>query len=159
MTTITGARILAGQKLGKLGEEHTLSFETFEHTALSKTYTINQQTPDSAGTMTAIMTGHKTNAYIINYDQNVELGNHKTIVDFGGSSQRLPILTEELENKASRLALSPPQHSSTQPLPLATLTRPIDSGWMTITKSLRKTKKMNVSNRHSNWVSRTSRGS
>jgi alkaline phosphatase len=99
MTTITGARILAGQKQGKLGEEHTLSFETFEHTALSKTYTINQQTPDSAGTMTAIMTGHKTNAYIINYDQNVELGNHKTIEDFGGPSQRLPILTEELEKQ------------------------------------------------------------
>ena len=99
MTTITGARILAGQQKGKLGEEHQLSFETFDHTALSKTYTINQQTPDSAGTMTAIMTGHKTNAYVINYDQNVELGNHETTAEFGGKSQRLPILTEELERQ------------------------------------------------------------
>ena len=99
MTTITGARILAGQQLGKLGEEHQLSFETFEQTALSKTYTINQQTPDSAGTMTAIMTGHKTNAYVINYDQEVELGNHSSISQFGGPSKPLPILTEELERQ------------------------------------------------------------
>ncbi len=99
MTTITGARILAGQQLGKLGEEHQLSFETFDHTALSKTYTINQQTPDSAGTMTAIMTGHKTNAYVINYDSNVELGNHETTAEFGGESKPLTILTEELERQ------------------------------------------------------------
>ena len=99
MTTVTGGRILAGQQLGKPGEEHQLSFEKFEQTALSKTYTINQQTPDSAGTMTAIMTGHKTNAYVINYDQNVELGNHTTIAEYGGPSKPLPILTEELERQ------------------------------------------------------------
>ena len=114
MTTITGARILAGQELGKLGEEHTLSFETFEHTAFSKTYTINQQTPDSAGTMTAIMTGHKTNAYVINYDQKVELGNHETMTEYGGTSKALPILTEELEKQGIRkedlfISISPTQ--------------------------------------------------
>ncbi len=97
ITTITGARILAGQQKGLLGEEHSLAFEQFEYTALSKTYTVNQQTPDSAGTMTAIMTGHKTDAYVINYDAAVELGNHKSLAEFGGRSQRLPILTEALE--------------------------------------------------------------
>ena len=97
ITTVTAARILQGQLQGKLGEEHILSFEEFEHTAFSKTYNVNQQTPDSAGTMSAIMTGHKTNAYVINYDSHIELGNHQTAAEFGGPSKKLPILTERFE--------------------------------------------------------------
>ena len=54
VTTITAARILDGQMKGmKFGEENDLSFERFPHLALSKTYQANQQTPDSAPTMTA----------------------------------------------------------------------------------------------------------
>ncbi|CAA0078871.1 Alkaline phosphatase [BD1-7 clade bacterium] len=62
LATITAARILQGQQEGKLGEEHRLSFEKFPVTGLSKTYNTNQQTPDSAGTMTAMSTGVKTKA-------------------------------------------------------------------------------------------------
>ncbi len=65
ITTLTAARIWQGQKLGMLGEEHFLHFEHFPHTALIKTYNTNQQTPDSAGTMSAIMTGVKTRAGLI----------------------------------------------------------------------------------------------
>ncbi|HWM94448.1 MAG TPA: alkaline phosphatase [Thermoanaerobaculia bacterium] len=62
VTTITAARILDGQMKGmKFGEENDLSFEKFPHLAHSKTYQANQQTPDSAPTMTAIVTGSKTN--------------------------------------------------------------------------------------------------
>lgn len=67
--TITAARILDGQRKGGSGEENRLSFETFPSTALVKTYETNQQTPDSAGTMTAIMTGVKTRAGHIGVDQ------------------------------------------------------------------------------------------
>lgn len=74
ITTITAARILAGQLQGKTGEEYQLSFEKFPQTALSKTYNTNLQTPDSAGTMSAMMTGIKTKGGVISVDGTVNLG-------------------------------------------------------------------------------------
>ena len=61
VSTVTAARIYAGQKLGQSGEEYVLPFETFEHLALVKTYNANAQVPDSAGTASAMNTGAKTN--------------------------------------------------------------------------------------------------
>ena len=60
LTTVAAARILEGQRKGNPGEENFLSWEQFPHTAFSKTYNTDSQTPDSAGTMTAITTGVKT---------------------------------------------------------------------------------------------------
>ncbi len=60
LTTVAAARILEGQRNGRTGEENLLSWERFPHTAFSKTYNTDSQTPDSAGTMTAITTGIKT---------------------------------------------------------------------------------------------------
>ncbi|HEY3487798.1 MAG TPA: alkaline phosphatase [Gammaproteobacteria bacterium] len=65
ISTQTAARIFEGQSRGESGEENFLSFERFPYLALSKTYNTNQQVPDSAGTATAIMTGIKTKAGII----------------------------------------------------------------------------------------------
>lgn len=59
ISTITAARILEGQLNGKPGEENRLSFEKFPYAALSKTYSWDQQTSDSAPTMTAMITGYK----------------------------------------------------------------------------------------------------
>ena len=60
LPTVAAARILEGQRAGGAGEEHRLSFEEFPYTALSRTYNTDMQTPDSAGTMSAIITGIKT---------------------------------------------------------------------------------------------------
>lgn len=60
IATITAARILEGQMAGRPGEENRLSFETLPYVALSKTYSWDQQTSDSAPTMSAIITGYKT---------------------------------------------------------------------------------------------------
>ena len=60
LTTVAAARILDGQRQGLEGEQHLLAWERFPYTALSKTYNTDHQTPDSAGTMTAIATGVKT---------------------------------------------------------------------------------------------------
>lgn len=60
LPTVAAARILEGQRRGDSGEENRLSWETFPATALSKTYNTDAQTPDSAGTMTAITTGVKS---------------------------------------------------------------------------------------------------
>lgn len=60
LTTVAAARILDGQRKGGPGEENQLAWERFPSTALSKTYNTDSQTPDSAGTMSAITTGVKT---------------------------------------------------------------------------------------------------
>lgn len=63
VSTITAGRIFAGQKLGISGEEHQLSFDRMPYSAQVKTYNTNQQTPDSAGTMTAMMAGVKNQSW------------------------------------------------------------------------------------------------
>ena len=60
LPTVAAARILEGQRQGGSGEEHRLAWEDFPATALAKTYNTDAQTPDSAGTMTAITTGVKS---------------------------------------------------------------------------------------------------
>uniref|UniRef100_A0A3Q3GE87 alkaline phosphatase n=1 Tax=Labrus bergylta TaxID=56723 RepID=A0A3Q3GE87_9LABR len=59
--TVTAARILKGQLAGKSGEESSLVMDTFPNVALSKTYNVDQQMPDSAGTATAYLCGVKAN--------------------------------------------------------------------------------------------------
>ncbi|XP_019953907.1 intestinal-type alkaline phosphatase [Paralichthys olivaceus] len=59
--TVTAARILKGQLAGKSGEETSLVMDTFPYLALSKTYNVDQQMPDSAGTATAYLCGVKAN--------------------------------------------------------------------------------------------------
>jgi len=60
ISTVTAARIYAGQTAGATGEEYSLAFEEFPHLALIKTYNTDAQVPDSAGTITALTTGEKT---------------------------------------------------------------------------------------------------
>src|SRR5262249_27810941 len=45
--------------------ENVLSFERFPNTALSKTYSLDMQVAESAGTMTAMMIGQKTHGTVI----------------------------------------------------------------------------------------------
>ncbi len=65
VATVTAARIFDGQTRGETGEENSLSFESFDHLALIKTYNTNQQVSDSAGTATAMLSGVKTRAGVI----------------------------------------------------------------------------------------------
>ena len=71
VSTLTAARIFVGQQQGELGEEGALSFEYFPYSALVKTYNVDLQTPDSAGTMSALMTGVKTDEGIISLPDSV----------------------------------------------------------------------------------------
>jgi alkaline phosphatase len=75
ISTITAARILAGQLEGEMGEEHQLSFETMPFSGFVKTYNVDAQTPDSAGTMTAMASGVKTDAGVLGIDEAGERGN------------------------------------------------------------------------------------
>ncbi|MCD9029221.1 alkaline phosphatase [Luteimonas sp. BDR2-5] len=80
LTTVAAARILEGQRAGRSGEENQLSWEHFPNTGLSKTYNTDSQTPDSAGTMTAIATGVKSHMGAI----GVSAGNRFDCADSQG---------------------------------------------------------------------------
>ena len=43
VSTVTAARIFDGQQRGETGEANVLSFETFPHVALVKTYNVDAQ--------------------------------------------------------------------------------------------------------------------
>ena len=77
LPTVAAARILEGQQKGGAGEDHRLSWEHFPATAMSKTYNTDMQTPDSAGTMSAMATGVKTRAGVISIDQSAAYGDCK----------------------------------------------------------------------------------
>ncbi|MEO8648816.1 MAG: alkaline phosphatase [Acidobacteriota bacterium] len=93
ISTLTAARIFEGQRRGESGEENRLSFEEFPFSALSKTYGANQQTSDSAPTMTAIITGIKTDEGVISVNQNVQHANYKTVA--GNEAKSLIEYAEE----------------------------------------------------------------
>ncbi len=71
VSTVTASRILEGQLQGRDGEKNSLAFEKLPYLALSKTYSANQQTSDSAPTMTAMVTGVKTSDGVLSVDQEV----------------------------------------------------------------------------------------
>ena len=74
LTTVTASRILEGQQQGQLGEENSLSFESFPFSGMAKTYSVDNQVPDSASTMTALITGIKTNSGIISLNESATRG-------------------------------------------------------------------------------------
>ena len=69
VSTITAARILDGQNKGHTGEENMLSFDKFPYSGLVKTYNTDSQTADSAGTMTAMVTGVKTKKGVLSISE------------------------------------------------------------------------------------------
>ncbi|MGE0622590.1 MAG: alkaline phosphatase [Pseudomonadales bacterium] len=94
VSTVTAARILAGQQAGQTGEEHVLSFETFPNVALVKTYNTDAQVADSAGTMSAIMTGEKTRIGVFGIRSSVSRDDCA-----GALANELPTLLEEAEDR------------------------------------------------------------
>jgi alkaline phosphatase len=98
ISTLTAARILEGQMRGESGEENRLSFEGFPYSALSKTYSSNQQTSDSAPTMTAMITGVKTDEGVLSVNQRVVRGDYRTVK---GNETKTLLETAEENGKAT----------------------------------------------------------
>jgi alkaline phosphatase len=65
VSTLTAARIFAGQAMGRDGESNVTVMDGLAHTALVKTYSHDAQVSDSAPTATAIMAGVKTRASVL----------------------------------------------------------------------------------------------
>ncbi|MEM9171302.1 MAG: alkaline phosphatase [Pseudomonadota bacterium] len=93
ITTVTAGRWFDGEQRGVSSEANTLSFERFPWSGLVRTYNVDAQTPDSAGTMSAIITGVKTDAGILSQTAAVQRGDC-------ASSQGQSVLTllEQLED-------------------------------------------------------------
>jgi len=94
ISTVTAARILEGQLRGETGEENVLAFERLPRVALMKTYNVDMQVPDSAGTMTAMVTGVKTRAGVLSVDASVPRGDHAAV-----EGHRLTTLFERAEQR------------------------------------------------------------
>ncbi|XP_019625110.1 PREDICTED: uncharacterized protein LOC109470587 [Branchiostoma belcheri] len=75
VSTVTTARILKGQKAGNPGEEAVLAMDSLPYTAMSKTYNIDAQVPDSAGTATAFLCGVKAESGVVGVDGKTRYGN------------------------------------------------------------------------------------
>jgi alkaline phosphatase len=123
IATVTAARILAGQRAGLAGEEHMLSFETFPYSGLAKTYNVDSQTPDSAGTMTAIVSGLKTNAGLLGANEKVSAGICQSLA----SNEVFSVLElAELAGKATGIVSTA---RITHATPAATYAKSADRNW------------------------------
>lgn len=123
VSTITAARIHAGQLAGGPGEEHKLSFDEFPRVALVKTYNLDRQVPDSAGTMSAMATGHAHRMGVLSVAPTVERG------DCAEALQNpLTTLLEHAETAGYGTGLVTTT-SITHATPAANYAHSIDRGW------------------------------
>ncbi|XP_035665964.1 alkaline phosphatase-like [Branchiostoma floridae] len=86
VSTVTAARILKGQLEGLAGEESALSWEDFPHVAMSKTYNVDRQVADSAGSATAYLCGAKANFGTVGVDASVRRGDCRAM---GGDKHKV----------------------------------------------------------------------
>ncbi|WP_028111807.1 alkaline phosphatase [Ferrimonas kyonanensis] len=123
VSTLTAARILEGQQQGLQGEDNALSFEKFDHTALVKTYNVDAQTPDSAGTMTAMITGVKTDVGVISIDEDISRGDCSTVA---GNELTTALELAELKGLATGVISTA---RITHATPAATYAKSADRNW------------------------------
>ncbi|MEO9943900.1 alkaline phosphatase [Paraglaciecola sp.] len=123
ISTVTAARILEGQLNGNKGEENQLSFETFPFAGLAKTYNVDAQTPDSAGTMTAMMSGVKTDVGVIGVDEDIERGECSTV---DGNELYTALELAEIAGKSTGIISTA---RITHATPAATYAKSADRNW------------------------------
>ncbi|NBD95255.1 MAG: alkaline phosphatase [Gammaproteobacteria bacterium] len=125
LATVAATRILEGQLRGESGEENMLHFERFRHTGLAKTYNTNRQTPDSAGTMTAMATGVKSYAGAISVDARATRGDCASMA----GSERVSLLDlAELGGLETGIVTTT---RITHATPATLYSRSVDRGWET----------------------------
>lgn len=123
VSTVTAARILEGQLKGMLGEENNLAMDTFPFTGLAKTYNVDAQTPDSAGTMTAMMSGVKTDVGVIGVDEDIVRGDCSTV--FGNELVTALEMAEIIGRSTGIISTARITHAT----PAATYAKSADRNW------------------------------
>ena len=123
ISTITASRILKGQMEGNPGEEGYLSFGDMPYTALVKTYNVDAQTPDSAGTMTAMMSGLKTDVGVIGVDEDIVRGDCSSVA---GNQVTTALELAEIKGMATGVISTA---RITHATPAATYAKSADRNW------------------------------
>lgn len=123
VSTITASRILEGQMRGESGEENNLAFDNFPFSGLVKTYNVDAQTPDSAGTMTAMMSGVKTDAGVIGVSAEVQRGECKTA---SGNELGTALELAEIAGKSTGIVSTA---RITHATPAATYAKSVERNW------------------------------
>lgn len=123
ISTLTAARILEGQLRGESGEENLLSFERFPYSALSRTYSTNQQTPDSAPTMSAMITGIKTSAGLISMGPKARRSDYRSGV--GNEIETLVEMAEKRGRSTGVVSTARITHAT----PAACYAHSVNRGW------------------------------
>ncbi len=123
VSTVTAARIYAGQKLGQSGEEYVLPFENFENVALVKTYNTDAQVPDSAGTATAMNSGQKTRIGMLGIGPDAPRGDC-----VAGQQHHLPLMGEEAKKRGLALGIVSTARI-THATPASVYARSVDRDW------------------------------
>ena len=123
VSTVTAARILEGQRKGLMGEENQLSFDKFPFSGLAKTYNVDAQTPDSAGTMTAMMSGIKSDAGVLGVDEDIERGECSTV---SGTEMITALELAEIAGKSTGIISTA---RITHATPAATYAKSADRNW------------------------------
>ena len=123
VSTVTAARILEGQMQGQMGEEHQLSFEKFAYSGFSKTYNTDAQTPDSAGTATALVTGVKTDIGVVGIHEDAARGNCASV---SGNELVTALELAEIAGKSTGVVSTA---RITHATPAATYAKSADRNW------------------------------
>lgn len=123
ISTVTAARILEGQTMGKMGEEHQLSFEKFAYSGYSKTYNTDAQTPDSAGTATALVAGVKTDIGVVGLHEDANRGECSSVA---GNQLVTALELAEIAGKSTGVVSTA---RITHATPAATYAKSADRNW------------------------------
>ncbi|XP_072428626.1 intestinal-type alkaline phosphatase 1-like [Chiloscyllium punctatum] len=121
--TVTATRILKGQLDGKPGEGTVLAMESFPHLGLSKTYNVDHQSPDSAGTATAYLCGVKANYGTIGLSAAARRG--KCSTTFGNEVMSVLKRAKDAGKSVGIVTTTRVQHAS----PAATYAHVADRDW------------------------------
>ena len=81
LTTTSASRIHEAQRQKRDWQDNKLSFEELPNVALVRPHTVDAQIPDSAGTMSAIMTGVKTRSGVISVTPKYQRGDCKSVFE------------------------------------------------------------------------------
>lgn len=82
-----GVSTVSATRVYSVGVDGLLMMDRFPHTAISRTYTADHITPDSAGTISSMMTGVKANSGVLGFGPKTERG------DFNKNGDTAPLWT------------------------------------------------------------------
>ncbi len=123
VSTITAARIYAGQQKGVDGESYQLAMDTLPWSALSKTYSHDFQIADSSATATAMTAGVKVPSGTVGLLQDVARGNCAT--EEGNETDSLFAIAEEAGLATGVISTARLTHAT----PASTYAQSADRNW------------------------------